>query len=236
MKTRTFTKTENDYILTFAKKYKAYQLLGGKCKMCGDDIPWHLCLHHKTDKIYHPHKMFAASFSWNIIEREILKCDLLCHNCHREIHMSEMLNNHHQNKKILLEAIQKFQCEKCGYNKCLNALDFHHKDETLKHFDMGRYTTDNAVGNISLLVEEMNKCDVLCVNCHKDKHFDIEKFNKYHDDIIKRSFEHKEKPKVDIELVMRLYNECHSYKKVMEMTGCSKATICYYNKKIGELP
>lgn len=37
-------------ILKFAKKIKCINILGGKCKNCGDDNIFHLTFHHLFDK------------------------------------------------------------------------------------------------------------------------------------------------------------------------------------------
>ena len=55
-------------------------------------------------------------------------------------------------------------CALCGYNKFACALDFHHKDREEKLFCIGR----GVHGGIDflLILEEMDKCEVLCKNCH----------------------------------------------------------------------
>ena len=58
-------------------------------------------------------------------------------------------------------------CSICGYNKCAEALDFHHEGN--KDFDISR-----AIGsqNISLekIMEEIKKCIILCATCHRELH------------------------------------------------------------------
>jgi hypothetical protein len=46
-------------------------------------------------------------------------------------------------------------CMRCGYDKYIGALDFHHRDP---HTKDGRVTT----------VEEARKCDLICANCHRE--------------------------------------------------------------------
>lgn len=59
-------------------------------------------------------------------------------------------------------------CETCGYNKCVAALDFHHKDPTQKDFSIaqqkGRVLTDT-------IKAEIDKCSILCSNCHREEHY-----------------------------------------------------------------
>lgn len=61
-------------------------------------------------------------------------------------------------------------CSVCGYNKCAEALEFHHPNDD-KSFYIG-YALTSRVDRIKLeeIKEEMNKCIVLCANCHRELH------------------------------------------------------------------
>jgi len=85
-----FKRGDYKYVKNFRdkKKQKAVELLGGKCEICGYDK------HYKVFEFHHkdpPQKDFAISSktSWGFerIKEEILKCALLCPNCHREVHL-----------------------------------------------------------------------------------------------------------------------------------------------------
>lgn len=58
-------------------------------------------------------------------------------------------------------------CQKCGENRWW-LLDFHHLDP---------FTKDKSVSDLiksssrERVLEEINKCEVLCANCHRDLHF-----------------------------------------------------------------
>ena len=56
-------------------------------------------------------------------------------------------------------------CIKCGYNKCIKALEFHHIDPAQKDF-----TISNDHFKLKDAVEESKKCVLLCSNCHKELH------------------------------------------------------------------
>lgn len=60
-------------------------------------------------------------------------------------------------------------CKRCGYDKCLGALQFHHRDPDEKKFNL----SCRELGNFSLekLREEFAKCDLLCANCHAEEHW-----------------------------------------------------------------
>lgn len=72
-----------------------------------------------------------------------------------------------QRKLFLLEK-HNFMCSKCGYNKNLSALEFHHIDPETKSFTIdGRNLTSRSIESIFL---EAEKCIVLCANCHRELH------------------------------------------------------------------
>ncbi len=57
------------------------------------------------------------------------------------------------------------KCQNCGYNECLAALDFHHRDPEAKEFSIAQYMC--SWDKIKI---ELDKCDLLCSNCHRKKH------------------------------------------------------------------
>ncbi len=60
------------------------------------------------------------------------------------------------------------KCIKCGYNKCIAALEFHHRNPSEKEFNISRYQ------NLSWMkiLTELDKCDLLCSNCHRELHYE----------------------------------------------------------------
>lgn len=61
------------------------------------------------------------------------------------------------------------KCVKCGYNKCLDALEFHHIDPTEKEFHLG----DKRGFSIDKLKKELDKCILVCRNCHTEIHYEM---------------------------------------------------------------
>jgi hypothetical protein len=60
------------------------------------------------------------------------------------------------------------KCSVCGYYKCYSALDFHHKEPELKEFDWKHLQRHSW----KTIEEELNKCVLLCSNCHRELHND----------------------------------------------------------------
>lgn len=84
-----------------------------------------------------------------------------CKSCHQV----RMTKKHMETKLFLVEKFGG-KCKECGYNHQPRILQFHHLDPSKKEFgisERGRY-------NINGLIEECEKCDLLCPNCHAEKH------------------------------------------------------------------
>jgi len=58
------------------------------------------------------------------------------------------------------------KCQKCGYNKCAGAMDFHHLDPKAKDF-----TISGNFGKWENIKNELDKCILLCKNCHSELHY-----------------------------------------------------------------
>ena len=70
--------------------------------------------------------------------------------------------------KVLGVLYKGGKCQKCGYNKNMNALEFHHRDPSKKDFTISQ-RANHAWKSIK---EELDKCDILCVTCHRELHSD----------------------------------------------------------------
>ena len=62
------------------------------------------------------------------------------------------------------------KCQKCGYDKCEGALQFHHRDPNEKSFTLSSINVSKEL-NMSILYDEVDKCDLLCANCHSEIHY-----------------------------------------------------------------
>ena len=79
-----------------AKSYLKLRAMQGKldrgCDICGyNKNGWALEWHHPNDdKEYNPSNLLqgANRQAWELYQKEIKKCQLLCANCHREVHSS----------------------------------------------------------------------------------------------------------------------------------------------------
>lgn len=230
-------KKESEKILNYAKKIKSINYLGGKCIKCKEDNILVLTFHHinPTEKefSYNDYK----SYRWSILKNELDKCEILCHNCHREFHHNK--NNlkygdsRRRNKNIYLEYSGSF-CKECGYDKCPASLTFHHRDSNIKDFSIGSIGNKfDSIYNLSEKIKnELDKCDVLCANCHVLKHTDVEFFESNKDDIYKKEKTYKEIiRKINREDIYEMYKKGMKQIDISRYYGSSKSTISKIIKK-----
>ncbi len=75
-------------------------------------------------------------------------------------------------KKLRAKAVEHKggKCEICGYNKCIEALEFHHLDSHHKDFGISKKGYTRSWEKVKA---EINKCSLICANCHRELHVQI---------------------------------------------------------------
>ena len=68
------------------------------------------------------------------------------------------------------EAVKRHggKCEICGYNKCIDALTFHHLNSDEKEFGLAQ---SGVTHSWEEYLAESQKCILVCANCHAEIHF-----------------------------------------------------------------
>ena len=101
-------------------------------------------------------------------------CSNNCKQKHHYHQVKEQTNTYHSQtlrairRKLQLLELFGNACYNCGYNANLAALHFHHLDASKKTFKLGMRTLSNRSWNA--ILEEAKKCQLLCANCHAEKH------------------------------------------------------------------
>ena len=80
---------------------------------------------------------------------------------------SDRVSKRRKKVKQLLVEYKGGKCERCGYDKCISALEFHHLDPSKK--DFGISGNGNTL-SIERMKKEADKCILVCSNCHKEIH------------------------------------------------------------------
>ncbi len=72
--------------------------------------------------------------------------------------------------KVMAKEYKGSKCEICDYNRCLEALDFHHRDPNEKEFGLSAKGLTRSWVKIK---NEIDKCALICANCHRELHAGI---------------------------------------------------------------
>ena len=101
-----------------------------------------------------------------------------CNNCKqkdnynkkKELNSNTLFNEDSRGliRKLQLIENKGNKCERCGYNKNIAALDFHHIDPLDKEFSLDKRTLGNT--SMERILQEADKCILLCANCHREEH------------------------------------------------------------------
>lgn len=79
-------------------------------------------------------------------------------------------SSYRKNVKKRLIEYKGGKCQICGYNKCQDALEFHHLDPSKKD-----YNVSGGTKSFNTLKSEVDKCILVCANCHREIHSGITK-------------------------------------------------------------
>lgn len=154
------------------------------CQKCNSQFPNWYKIGDKTHNLYRRKYCLECSpFGKHNTKQLILKeksdKKCICSNCNKEYIYSRKKGNSsvrcnscyvtrfRTNRKEKAVKLLGGKCCKCGYNKCLKALQFHHLDPAQKNFEISSNT-----GKLSwnVLEQELKKCILVCANCHAEIH------------------------------------------------------------------
>lgn len=79
--------------------------------------------------------------------------------------------NTREYRKDIKRKLVKYKggkCQICGYNRCIEALDFHHTNQEEKE-----YSVSGGTKSFERLKKEVDKCILVCANCHREIHAGI---------------------------------------------------------------
>ena len=79
---------------------------------------------------------------------------------------TSILRDYRSRKRAKMIDVMGGCCQICGYNKCANALEYHHLDPSLKDFTI----SSKWARSWEATCDELKKCILLCANCHREVH------------------------------------------------------------------
>ena len=83
---------------------------------------------------------------------------------------SEVVAEFRRRRKRELIKYKGGKCEKCGYDKSVWSLHFHHIDPSKKDFNISRKGTCRSLEADKI---EVDKCILVCSNCHGEIHEEL---------------------------------------------------------------
>jgi hypothetical protein len=126
---------------------------------------------HNTRKIHDP-----SSTNTPVYECRI--CSKTYQGGHRQskgICSSCRVSESRRKKKSALIEYKGGKCVICYYNKCQQVLQFHHKDPNEKEFSIA----SSGTLDFDKLKTEVDKCVLVCANCHGEIHAGLIDINNY---------------------------------------------------------
>lgn len=114
----------------------------------------------------------AGFSSWERIQTEMSKCEIVCANCHRirtadrrppKLNDTKVQRHRTRVAAWLSEIKMRGGCVDCGFNNHPKALDFDHLPGVVKLFDLAKAASRSRES----VLEEIAKCEVICANCHR---------------------------------------------------------------------
>jgi len=110
-------------------------------------------------------------------------------------------------------------CSKCGYSKSIRSLVFHHIDPRQKDFTI----SNPNIRSWEKIKLELDKCELLCSNCHGEVHDALDKINN------EKTYENLRKivpeKKIDIGSVFKKCSNCEKEIKVYKSAE-NKRNFC----------
>ena len=125
------------------------------------------------------------------------------------------------------------KCQCCEYDRCSQALEFHHVDPSNKDFTIGSVKTSPTMND--KVEEELLKCVLVCSNCHKEIHAGLryvpDKFVKF-DRVVfveymksRRLTKQKRLSDEKRNEILRLYSEGKSFRFITKSLKSDRITI-----------
>jgi len=91
------------------------------------------------------------------------------YHCDRDCMNKAAVIKRRKKVKEMAVAYRGGKCCKCGYKRYIGALEFHHRNSRRKEITI---SADGCCHAWSRVRRELDKCDLLCANCHRERHRD----------------------------------------------------------------
>lgn len=139
------------------------------CCECSVTDPAVLDFHHRRQetKLMDVGDMITHGYGTEKLRKEMEKCDVLCSNCHRKEHRDSKSAG---DLRGWVDDLKRSSdgCVRCSETD-IRALVFHHDGNTKRATVADLISEGRSKARIR---EEIERCVLLCSNCHRREHFD----------------------------------------------------------------
>lgn len=97
--------------------------------------------------------------------KQTMYCSLKCKNINHQSYTAQKKRG--LNRKLYFVQKLGGKCKNCGYAKNIAALAFHHLHDKKFQLDVRAFSNRN----ITPILNEIDKCVLLCHNCHAETHY-----------------------------------------------------------------
>lgn len=138
-----------------------------KCSDCNEEKPLDSFHKNKTkaDGYQHVCKECKAQRHKDRIQKEGYQKN-------KEVYRLKNAKRRDDWRRWLLEFKSSLCCVECGENHP-SCLEFHHRNPEDKDFNIAGFATKQMFNDKKqqVILKEIDKCDVLCSNCHRKRHW-----------------------------------------------------------------
>jgi hypothetical protein len=166
MKARRCKQCNKEFRQYFRKEGKCYSLSGRK--YCLECSPYGQYEKNKKPLVDGKRQckgckeyMILSEFAYHSVKSKDHRLRSYCRPCDSK----RVLEYQRKNKERAVAHLGD-KCTICGYCRCLRSLQFHHLDPKEKEFTFG----NKKWLRWEKMLEELNKCILLCANCHGEIH------------------------------------------------------------------
>src|SRR3989304_512914 len=145
-----------------------------KCRKCGSKIPYRVCVEGKIASLQNrkfcltcsPYKGHNTKSDDPAREAKTVNEYAFWSPSKKKRHQARTSLRGLLLRERAIEAAGG-KCIRCGYDKCLRNMQFHHRDPALKLFAIS--AVNIRIRQWEEIVTEIQKCDLLCSNCHGEE-------------------------------------------------------------------
>ncbi len=106
---------------------------------------------------------------------EIAKCEVVCSNCHRiRTYKRKYPTGYVLKRKSkineYIKSLKVAPCTDCEKTYPFYVTDFDHRPNEIKNFNIAEWMKQSDKSK-ERIIQEINKCDLLCTNCHRLRSF-----------------------------------------------------------------